>query len=122
MDDVVDKNLLNDLDSESIFGEVIVHKISNGSSQYLYTRCRMNLTSDIIQTHIPQFMDLVFSAINTLDEISGISNPDTRIRRPADGAHWSILNHVFSESTVVGVSDAKSYNDYNCKTEYEIWK
>ena len=31
-------------------------------------------------------------------------------------------NHIFGENIVVGVRDAKFGYDYNCKTEFQIWK
>ena len=39
---VVDGNLPDDLDSLSIFSKVIGHKLSDGSRDDLYLRCRMN--------------------------------------------------------------------------------
>ena len=63
-----------------------------------------------------------FSIINALYEISGLITPDTRIRRPIDGAYWSAPNHVFGEVTAVGMNEAKSDYGYNYKTEFQIWK
>ena len=40
---------------------------------------------------------------------------------PADGNHWSAPDHIFSETTDVGVSEAKSDYDYNYKTDFHIW-
>ena len=71
-------------------------------------RCRMNFAADPVQTQIPQFMDLVLSAINALDEVSDLSTPTIRILNPEDGAHWSAPNHIFGETKVVVVSEAKS--------------
>ena len=51
----------------------------------------------------PQFVDLGFSTINSLDEGSGISTTATRIKKPADGVYWRSPNHVFDENTAVGV-------------------
>ena len=31
-------------------------------------------------------------------------------------------NRVFGETTAVGVSEARSYYDYNYETEFQIWK
>ena len=77
----------------------------------------MNFATNTIQTQTPQFTDMGFSTINALYESSGIITPATRIRRPTDGSHWSVPNHVFGEATAVGMSGAKSDNDYNYKTE-----
>ena len=110
---VLDVKLPDDLDSAYIFSKLISHKLSHTSSSDLYTRCRMNLAADPIQTQTPQFMDMGFLTINALGESSGISTPATRIRRSPDSAHWSAPNLVFGETTAVGVSEAKSYYDYN---------
>ena len=101
----------DDLDLTYIFSKVIGHKLSGGSIGYLCTRCRMNFAADAVQTKTPQFMDMRFSTIDTLDKISDLSTPDTRIIRPTYGDHWIMPNHVFGETTAVGVSEAKS--DYN---------
>ena len=105
MDSIVDRNLPDDLDSATIFSKVIGHKLSDGSRCDLYMRCRINFATDTLQTQTPLFMDVGFLAINTLDESSGLSTPATRIRRPMDGAHWSAPNHVFGDTTAVGVSE-----------------
>ena len=57
-------------------------------------------------------MDMGFSTINALDEISGLSTPATIIQRPVGGAHWSLPYHIFGEAAVVGMSEVKSYHDY----------
>ena len=75
LDAVVDRKLPNNPDSASIFSKVIGDKLSDGSSRDLYTRCRMNLTSDPIQTKTPQFINLGISTIDALDKGSGISTP-----------------------------------------------
>ena len=87
LDDVIDRKFPNDLDSASFFIKVIGHKLSDGSSRDLYLRCRMNFAADVVQTQTPKFMDLEFSAINALDESSGIGTRVSRIRRPMDGTH-----------------------------------
>ena len=48
--------------------------------------------------------------------------PATIILRPADIAHWSAHNHIFGETTEVGVLEEKSDYDYNFKTNFQIWK
>ena len=57
-----------------------------------------------------------------MDEGSVISNPTNRILSSTDGAHWSAPNHIFGETTAVGVSEEKSDYDYNYTTEFQIWK
>ena len=87
LDATTDGKLSDNRDLTSIFSKVISDKLSNGSRKDLYTRCRMNLTVDSIQTQTTQLLDLGLSTINTLDEGSDLSTPATRIRRPMDGAH-----------------------------------
>ena len=79
LDAVVDGKLPDDLDSASIFSKVIGHKISDGSSNDLYLRCRMNYTTDAVQTQVSQFMNLGLPLINTLDESGILSTTPTRI-------------------------------------------
>ena len=117
----VDGKFPNDLDSAFIFSKVIGHKLSDDSSDDFYTSCRMNFAADPVQNQILQFMDLGFSTINTLYESSGIITPAAIIRKSMDGAHWSALDHVFGEAKAVGMNEVKSYHDYKCKTELQIW-
>ena len=67
-------------------------------------------------------MDLGLPSINTLNESGFLGTPDTKIRRSMDGSHWTATDHVFGEATAVGMSEAKSYHDYNYKTYFEIWR
>ena len=67
-------------------------------------------------------MDLGFFTINALDKSIDLSTPTTIIRKSMYGAHWSVPNYVFGEMTAVGVSEEKSYYNYNYKTEFQIWK
>ena len=59
--------------------------------------------------------------MNELDEGSGLSTPATIIQKPVDGTHWSQSNHIFCETTAVGVSKEKSDYDYSYKTDFQIW-
>ena len=80
----------------------------------------MSLASDSVPIKTPQFVYLGLSTNNALDEGSGISTPATRIQRPTDGDHWSAPNHIFGETTAVGVSKAKYDYNYTYKTEFQI--
>ena len=122
MDSAIGGKFSDDRDSTSIFRKVIGEKLSNGSGWDLYTRCRMNLTVDPVQIQTPPFVDFGLSAINALDEGSGLSTPATRIQRPMHGDHWSMPNNIFGETIAVGVSESESYYDYNYKTELQVWK
>ena len=108
MDAVIDGKFPDDLYYNSIFSKVISEKLSDGSIQDLYTCCSFSLVSDPVQNQTPQFVDLGFSTINALYEVSGISTPDTIVQIPMDGAHWSVFNHIFGEDKAVGVSEVRS--------------
>ena len=41
---------------------------------------------------------------------------------PTDGSYWMVTHHIFGEATAVGMSVAKSYQDYSYKTDFEIWR
>ena len=122
LDNVVDRNLPDDLDYAYIFSKVIGHKISDGSSDDIYSRCRLNFANDPIQTQAPHFMDMGLPTINILNESGVLGNPATKIQRPTDVSHWSAPDHVFGEATAVGMSAANSDHDYSYKTDFEIWR
>ena len=122
MDAVVDGNLPDDRYSASFFRKLIGHKISHGSSDDLYLRCRMNFLSNVVQTEAPQSVDLGIPAINTLNENGVFGTPSTRIRSPTYGSHWAVPDHVFGEVTAFGISAARSDQDYSYKTDFEIWR
>ena len=69
LDAAVDRKLPDDLDYASIYSKVIGHKLSDGSSDDLYLRCRMNFAGDVVQTQATKFMDLGLPDINILNEI-----------------------------------------------------
>ena len=81
----------------------------------------MNLVADTVNSMTPQFVDLGFSTIDTLDKGAGHWNPAVRSGKATNVAHWSAMDRIFGESTVVGdAMSAKS--DYNYKTDFKIWK
>ena len=82
----------------------------------------MNFSSNVVETEAPQFVDLVILFINTSNELGVLSTPATIIRRPTDGSHWSVSDHIFGEATVVRISAARSNQDYSYKTDFEIWR
>ena len=98
LDAVVDGKLPDDLNSTSIL------KLSDGSRDDIYSRCRIKFANYTVQTQDPHFMDLGLLAINTLNESGVLGTTATRIRRPTNGPHWSEPNHVFGEATVVVMS------------------
>ena len=122
MDDVVDRSLPDNLDSASIFRNVIGHNLSDGCSNDLYLRRRKNFVNYPVQTQAPYFVDLGIPAIITLNESGVLGNPVTRILRPTDGSHWRSSDHVFGEATAFGMSAANSDHNYSCKNSFLIWR
>ena len=112
----VEGRLSDNPDPTSILSKVLGDKISDVSSQDIYTCCRMNLTAYPVQILTPQLVYSGLLTIDALDKGSGLSTPDTRILKPADVAHWSTPNHIFGETTSVVLSKAKSDYDYKYKT------
>ena len=100
MDTVVHRKLPDDMDSASVFRKVIGRKLSCGSRDDLYSRCRMKLLSNVVQTKALQFMDLGLPAINTLNESDVLGNSDTRIQRPMYGYYFMVPDHVFDETSL----------------------
>ena len=77
LDAVVDGKLPNDMDYASISGKVIGHKLSNGSSDDLYSLCRMNFVNDPVQTRDPHSVDMGLPAISTFNESGILGTPAT---------------------------------------------
>ena len=67
MDATVDGNLSDNRNSMSIFRKVIGNKLSDNSIWYIYTRYRINLTEDPVETKTPQLVDLGLLTVNALD-------------------------------------------------------
>ena len=122
LDTSIDRKLPDGRDSASIFNKVIGCGLSHNSSSNLYLRFWMDFVNNLVQTEAQYFVELVVPAINTLDEVGIFRNPATRIRKPTDGSHWSVLDHVFGEETAVGTSAIRSEQDYSYKTDFEVWK
>ena len=121
LDTSIDGKFTNNLVAPPIFTDVVSDKLSNSSSWYLYGHIGMKLVADTVNSMTPQFVDLRFSTIDTLDKGDSIYTPANRVGKATNVAHWSAMDHIFGESTVVGEAvSAKS--DYNYKTDFEIWK
>ena len=101
------------MDSASIFSKVICHNLSDGSSDDLYSCCRMKFANDPVQTQALHLMNMGLLKINTLNESDVFGTPATRTQRPTYVSHWSALDHVFGKPTAVEMSAAKSDHDYN---------
>ena len=101
MDTSVDRKFSGDQDSASIFSKIIVRELSHGSISDLYLCCWMDFASNVVQTKVPQFVELGLPSFNISDEFGIQGNPATRIRRLTDVYHWSALDHIFSKATSV---------------------
>ena len=108
LDTVVDGNFPDDQYSASIFIKVIGSEISHGSRDGLYLRFRMDFLSCAFQTKAPQLVDFGFPTTNKYNELGVLGTPTTRIQRPTYGSHWTVSDHVFGESTAVGIIVANS--------------
>ena len=60
--------------------------------------------------------------MNTSNKLGVLGTATTRIISPIDGSHWLTLDHVFQEATAVGMSAARSDQDYSSKNYFDIWR
>ena len=95
LDTVINRKFTDDQDYTSLLIKLIVHKLSNGSIYDLYLRCRMNFSSNAVQTKAPQFVDLGLPAINTSNKLSVLGTTATRTIIRTDVYHWLVPDHVF---------------------------
>ena len=65
----IDGNLTKNGDSTPIFSKVIRQELSEDSSAYIYSRCRVNFTNNDVGTEAPDFMYLGLLTINASDEL-----------------------------------------------------
>ena len=79
----------------------------------------MNLLINVVQTEAPHFVDLELPAINTSNELGVLGTTSTRIKRLRYGYHWTMLDHVLGKKTAVGISLARSDQDYSYKTDFK---
>ena len=86
-------------DPAPTWSKVIGRKFSDESSFDVYSRCRMNLTSDAILTKIPNFMNMGLSSIHTSDELGSVFIHTTRIIILTDGSNWILPGHRINEVT-----------------------
>ena len=63
----VDKNLSDNRNLMSIFRKIISDKLYESSIWGIYTRYRINLTEDPVETKTPQLVDLGLLTVNALD-------------------------------------------------------
>ena len=118
----INGNSAEDGDSTPIFSKVTRRKLSHNSSIDIYSRCRVNFTSNAIRTEIPEFMHLGIPDVNALDELRSFCDPDTRVRTPADVSNWSALVRVFKEVAADGMSGTTSEKNYSSITDFETRK
>ena len=104
------------------WSEVIVSKIFTNESADVYACGLMNFRSDTVLSKSPNFMDFGLLSVNTLDELSYIFIPTTRIVGPTNGSNWLPPCIYISEATAYRVSGTKAKKHYNFKSEFETRK
>ena len=115
----INGHLAEDGNSTPVFGNLIRRELSHNSSINIYSRCRVNFTSNAVRTEASDFIHLGLPAINTLDELRSFGTPATRFRRPTDGSNWSAPGQVFGELTRAIMSRTRSEKNYSSKTDFE---
>ena len=97
-----------DGDYTPIFSKIIGGELSHNSNTDIYSRCRVDFTSNTVRTEAPDFMNLGLPEVNASDELRSFGSPATRVGIPTDGSNWSAPGHVFGEVTAVGMSGTRS--------------
>ena len=77
--------------------------------------------ADTVNILAPQLMDLGVYIINKLYKGTSIWTPATRVGRHMDVAHWSAPDHIFGK-TIAVIDNVSTKSDYNCKTDFDIWR
>ena len=88
-------------------------------SANIYSRYRVDFTSNAVKTEAPDFILLGVLVVNALDELRSFSTPTTIFKRPTDESNWSAPGHVFGEVTEVGMSWTRSEQNYSYKNDFE---
>ena len=115
-----DKEFSNDPIALSISTQVFSDKLSDSSSRYIYTRCRVNLATESVNPLALQFSNHWISVIGALNKSSRIRSPSTRIRRSPDVYHWSTPYHNVGKGAagVDAVGDKSDYIKENYETNF----
>ena len=122
LDTAIDRKLPDDQDAASILSKVISCELSHHYSDNLYWCCRMNFSSNVVQTEALQFVNLRILAVNASNEFGILGTSTSNIRRPTDVSNWSAPDHVSGEATAVGIIVAGSDQNYSYNTAFEIWR
>ena len=85
-----------------VITQVLIYKLSDSFSTYLYARCGMHLATDPVNPTAPQFVTHGFSTVDVLNEGSGTRIHATRVRMLPDVNHWSVADHSVGQSASVG--------------------
>ena len=93
----IDGNFAENRDSIPVFSKVIRREQSQDYSADIYSRCRVDLTSNAVVTEAPYFIHLGIPAVNALDELRSCGTPVTRVRRPMGWSNWSAPSHVLEK-------------------------
>ena len=104
----INDNLAQDEDSTTIFNKILGQELAHDSSTDVYSRCRVDFTSNAVGTEAPEFMHLGLLELNTSDELRSFDTPVTKVGRLMDVSNWSETGHVFEEITTAGMSGTRS--------------
>ena len=115
----VDRNLNNDRDSVAIFRKVLGCELSGSLLAKIYSRSRVDFTSNAIATEAPDFVHLGLPTTNASDERNPFDTPATRIIRLMYGSHCYALGLVFGEFTAVVMSGTRSEQNYSQRSNFE---
>ena len=81
-DTLIDGELAEDGDSNTIFSKLIGQELSHGSRADIYSLFRMDFMSNVVKTEVPNFVNLGLTAVTASDEFSTFCNPADRVRSP----------------------------------------
>ena len=113
----VDRTLTSYYISQSPRSKILRDEFSDSSSRDIYLICRMNVTTESVQSMGPQFVSHELPTIDTLDENTGIWIPTTRIRRTPNITHGSASENYVGQVTAVG-DEVTDYKKENYKTDF----
>ena len=97
----IDGHFTNNMIAPPIFTDVICEKLSDSSSQDIYTLYWLNLLADPVNIPAPQFVDLGISTIDALGKGASLWTPATIVGRPVYVNHWIAPDHIFGKTTAI---------------------
>ena len=104
----------------AIFRKLLGRELKYSLITEIYLHCQVEFTGNAVGTEAPDLVYLGIPDVNALDEFNASGNSATRVRRPTNGSHWSVPDHVFGEARAVVMSYTRSKQNYSYKTGFEI--